>query len=130
MRQIRLKLARGKTRNHFVALENVNASREVRGARGVEDVPRHIITVRPDTGVRVVDEVRSVRQEVIQVVITGRIGGGRNGDALMGKASTRTADDELRDNPAVFNLILHYDRSAVAVEFTNTTETAPVGGDA
>ena len=83
MREVCLKLAGGLTGNHFVALENIDTPREVRGAGRVEDVPGHVITIRPNPSMWVVDEIRSVGQEVIQIVIARRVGCSRNSDALM-----------------------------------------------
>src|SRR5204863_4416319 len=85
-----------------------------RGTGGVEDVRGHVVAVGPHTGMRVVDEVHRVGDEVIDVVGAERVIGNRNGDALMGVARAG-ADDELREDPAAGEEVIADDRIAVIV---------------
>src|ERR1044072_6240648 len=61
------------------------------------------------------------------MIRAGRVARSRNGHAFISRDGN---PGKLRDDPTIGELIVQHHRIAVAVEFTNTTEAGPDGGDA
>src|SRR6185369_17227671 len=99
---------------------------EERRAGRVEHVHAHVVAVRPNTQVRVVEEV-GAEVKVVAMIRAGRVTRSRDSHALIGRHGNTC---ELCNHPAIGELVVHHYRIATAVEFTDTTEAAPDGRDA
>src|SRR5207245_2313532 len=97
---------------------------QVRVARGGEDVHAHVVGVRPDPELRVVEEVGS-EVEAVAVPGAGRVAGRRDGDALVSDRNVACGSCELRDDPAVRELVVEDNGIAGSTVLTSTPEAAP-----
>ena len=73
---------------HLGAVEDERLRAQEGRARRVEDVVAHIIAVRPDAQVRIVEEV-AAEMEAVAVIGAGGVAGGGDGDTLVGDGAAR-----------------------------------------
>ena len=90
-------------------------------ASGIKNVRGHVIAVRPDAQLRIIEKIGS---EIKAIAVPGssRVPGLRHGDALRHwNANT----GELADDPAVSQLIIDHYRIAAAAEFADAAKARP-----
>ena len=75
----------------------------------------HVVAVGPYARVRIIDEVNRVSQEVVEVVLSGRVRCGGNSEALVRIVGLARGDNELREHPATSEEVVRNDRVAVIV---------------
>src|SRR5207253_9253207 len=93
-------------------------------ASGVKHVHTHVITVRPDTQVRIVKEVRA-KVKAIASIGAGGVRRRGNGDAFVGDRSAPCGAGKLRDQPAVRDVIIEHDWIAGAAGLACAAESVP-----
>ena len=70
--------------DHFLALKNVDAPAGMNDEPGAgEDMRAHVIAIGPYPLVRIIDEVDRVSQEIVEVVLSRRVRGCGNSEALV-----------------------------------------------
>jgi hypothetical protein len=109
---------------HRRPVERERLRAQVALSLSVEHVGAHVVRVRPHPELRVVDEVLS-EVEPVAVVGAARVAGTRDGDALVGDDARGVVAGELRDDPAVGQLVVEHYRVAVPVELAQAAEPAP-----
>ena len=67
--------ARGKTSEHFCPIERERLWTEIRRPRRIKDVHAHVIGVRPDAQMRVIEEIRAEMKTVAEIGAGGVAGG-------------------------------------------------------
>ena len=99
--------------DHLVALEAPDSL----AARRVELRRGHRVRVlsRPDAELGIVVELRLVHEELVCAPARGRIARIRDRDALVERPLARAVERELRDHPALRELVVEHDRVAVVV---------------
>jgi hypothetical protein len=117
----------GLTCDHFVALEDINAGGDEGGAGRVKDVRAHVVTIRPYAGVRVIDEIRSVREEIVEIPGAGRVTGLRDREALVRETPGASIDHKLRHYPAIGKNVIGHDRVSIVVRGANASERLEEG---
>ena len=75
----------------------------------------HVVTIGPHPGVRVIDEISSISQEVVDVVLARCIRRRGNSDALVGIGGLPGCDSELRKHPTTREDVIRYNRVAVVM---------------
>ena len=105
--------AGGLAGDHLVALEAPDSL----AAGRVELRRGHRVRVlsRPDAELRIVVELRLVHEELVRAPAPGRVARIRDGDALVERALARAGEGELRNHPALRELVVEDDRVAVVV---------------
>ena len=107
--------ASGLALQHLAALEGEGTRPRRRDRVTRELVRRHVVAVRPDAELRVVEEHVRTEQERVQVVGARRIGARRDGDAFAVLLAAVGRSDELRQQPAVRQLVVDDDRITFVV---------------
>ena len=109
--------------DHLVPFEDVKAGRDecVGGCdrqslgRRAEHVRGHVVTIGPYARVRVIDEISSISQEVVQVVLARCVRRRGNSDALVGIGGLPGCDSELRKHPTTRENVVRNNRVAVVM---------------
>src|SRR5688572_23693195 len=117
--------SRRQSREHLRAIESERLWSKIRRRERVEHVHAHVIAVGPNAQVRIVEEV-GTEMKVVTMIRAGGVASGRDGDALVSRNGNA---GELRDDPAIGELIVKHDRISTVIELTNTAEALPDGGD-
>src|SRR5262249_52131942 len=111
----------GSSGEHLGTIERERLRAEISGAGGIEHIHAHVISVWPDTEVRVIEEVRA-EVKVITSPGAGRIVSRGNRNAFVRR---NAGAGELSDDPAVRDLIVKHYRISEAARLANATKTAP-----
>src|SRR5207248_4430879 len=93
---------------HLGTIKRKSLRAEVERAGGVKHVHTHVITVGPDTQLRIVKEVRA-KMKAIACISAGGVCRGRNGDAFVGDRSAAGGAGKLSYHPAVCEVIIEHD---------------------
>src|SRR5204863_1237767 len=109
---------------HLGTIKRKSLRAEVERAGGVKHVHTHVITVGPDTQLRIVKEVQA-KVKAIASIGAGGVCRRGNGDAFVGDRSGACEAGKLRDQPAVRDVIVEHDWVAGATELAGPAETAP-----
>src|SRR5439155_14967528 len=108
-------------RQHLCAVKSKRLRPEKRRARRIENVHAHVISIRPDAEMWIIEEVRT-EMKIIAAVRPGCVAGGRYRDTLI----RRNADArKLSNDPAAGKLVIKHNRISAAVVLTDTTKTIP-----
>jgi hypothetical protein len=104
------------TCKHLRAIEGAGASRfKLHVGRHLKHVERHVVGVGPDAQLGIV--VQQVAERVlVELVRSRRIGGLRDRDALRKGPALEAGERELRQHPAVRQLVVDRDRVAVVCQ--------------
>src|SRR5260370_19356934 len=109
---------------HVGTIKRESGRAEVGRAGGVNHVHTHVITVGPDTQLRIVKEVRAEVKAIASIGAGGVCRRG-NGDAFVGDRSAACGAGKLRHQPAVRDVIIEQDWIAGAAVLACAAKSVP-----
>src|SRR5262245_32438253 len=95
----------GRTSQHGSAIEGERLWTEIHRAGGIEHVHAHVVGIRPDRKMRVIEEVRP-EVKTITIIGAGCVTRGGDSHALIGYRDTPGRSRELSDDPTIGQLII------------------------
>ena len=113
---------------HRGTIERERLRTEVSRAGRVEHVHAHVVRVRPDGELGVIEVVRP-KVETITIVGAGRVTRSGNGNTLVRDRRPSSRAGELADHPAIGQLIIKHDGITKAAGFAGAAEAAPKRDD-
>lgn len=109
---------------HFRPLKGESLGAEESCAGGIKHVHGHVVTVRPDTKMWIIEEV-ATEMKPIAIVSAGGIRGCRDSNTLIGWRRT----GELAYEPPVGGLVVNDNRVATAIGFADPAKAGPNGAN-